>query len=87
MNAPSGGDANDTSDEEQQHLMAQHQQHQQENPSSVGQRSQLEFGGEKEDRKPYDHVMGWNTTDFLSKSIRAGNVLSISDSSLGKVWL
>jgi len=82
MNAASGGDANDTSDEEQQHLMAQQQQHQQENPSSVGHRSQLEFGGEKEDRKPYDHVMGWNTTDFLSNSIRAGNVLSISDSSL-----
>jgi len=81
MEGSSGSDVHDTSDEE--HLLAQ--QHQQQSPNDhlpPGHRQQMEFGTEKEDRKPYDHVMGWNTTDFLSKSVRANNILSISDSSL-----
>lgn len=79
LETSSGSDVHDTSDEE--HLLAQQHQPQLDHLPS-GHRQQMEFGGENEDRKPYDHVMGWNTTDFLSKSVRANNILSISDSSL-----
>jgi len=82
MEASAGSDVHETSDDDPllPHQRQQDQHHQDHLSSS--QRQLMEFGGEKEDRKPYDHVMGWNTTEFLSNSVRANNILSISDSSL-----
>ena len=85
MEASAGSDVHETSDDDPllPHQRQQDQHHQDHLSSS--QRQLMEFGGEKEDRKPYDHVMGWNTTEFLSNSVRANNILSISDSSLGEL--
>ena len=72
--------------DEEGHDSAEEQQSQQQQ-QNLSNRIQFDVGGENEDRKPYDQdqVFGWNTTEFLSLSVRAGNILSINDSSIGFV--
>jgi len=91
MECGSSSDEIDDDQQQQQHQQQQpHQIHlQQQQHSQPHQQSahphQFDSGGEEDERKPakpYDHVMGWNTTEFLSQSIRANNVLGISDSSI-----
>ena len=91
MECGSSSDEIDDDQQQQQHQQQPHQIHlQQQQHSQPHQQSanphQFDSGGEEDERKPakpYDHVMGWNTTEFLSQSIRANNVLGISDSSIG----
>jgi len=81
LDPSSGSDSHETCEDDQRRQLSQQlQQHQhQDHPTH---RHGTDSSNEEEERKPYDHVMGWNTTEFLSKSVRANNVLSINDSSL-----
>lgn len=74
MDSSSGNDVHDTGRDDNYRQQISQQQLQQPHHHASS--------SEDEERKPYDHVMGWNTTEFLSKSVRANNVLGISDSSL-----
>ena len=83
LDPSSGSDSHETGEDDQQRQLTQQLQPLQQQHQSTH-RHGTDSSNDEEERKPYDHVMGWNTTEFLAKSVRANNVLGINDSSLGK---